>query len=177
MRKIFLLLFLFYLQDLYSNTKTINLLHNNNKNELKIGIGLEQGFNIGFNHYYAKTLNFGIGVGSHFPNKEKTHHYVVFAENNWHYETKKLMKFKPIFLFNQQVMYYKYSEPEFYHQAMTFALNIGYRFSKSNNFGFIFEIGPSITYTIKFEREPTCTVTPITNKVNPNFRILIYQCF
>jgi hypothetical protein len=147
------------------------------KNEIKAGVGLEQGFNVGFNRFYCKNCNFGLGLGSHFPSKKQTHHLLLNTENNFHFVLPQLRKTEPSILFNQQIMFWRYSEPDFKHQAVTFGLNTGCRFTNINNFGFIFEFGPSITYTLKFEKVESSTVEPITKKFQSNFRILVFQRF
>jgi hypothetical protein len=74
-------------------------------------------------------------------------------------------------------MFWRYSEPDFTHYAVTFGLNTGFRFTSQSDFGFIFEIGPSITYTLKFEKVPSSNINPITNKIQSNFRLLLFQRF
>lgn len=145
--------------------------------ELKAGVGLEQGLNIGLNTYYLKNANAGIGIGSQFPSKDSTGHFLVFAENNFNIPLRRTRRLRPFFLFNQQVMYWKYTEPDFAHSAITLALNIGARIEFLNEYGFIFEVGPAITYTVKFDPEPGSTTTPITNKIQENFRVLFFQRF
>lgn len=145
--------------------------------EIKAGLGLEQGLNIGLNKYYSKKANVGLGIGSHFPKKDSTHHLVVFAENNFNFPLKRTRTLKPYILLNQQVMFWKYSEPDFTHQAVTLALNIGFRLESHNEFGFILEVGPTVTYTVKFQQEPGSTVSPITNEIQENFRLLFFQRF
>jgi hypothetical protein len=145
--------------------------------EIKGGVGLEQGFNIGLNRYYCKNCNFGFGIGSHFPPKDGAHHFLLNTENNFHLVLTKRTKVELSILFNQQVMFWRYSEPDFKDCSVTFGLNSGCRFTSQSDFGFIFEIGPSITYNIDFERKATSTVTPITKKIQPNFRLLIFQRF
>ena len=147
------------------------------KYEIKTGFGLEQGLNVGFNRYYSKNFNFGFGIGSHFPPKEYAHHIVLNAENNFHFVLTRSLKTEPSILFNQQVMFWRYSEPDFTHHAVTFALNTGVRFTSPSGFGYIFEFGPTITYTLKLDKVPGSTIHPITNEIQPNFRFLVFQRF
>jgi hypothetical protein len=160
------------------------LLINNNifsqgypKYEVKSGVGLEQGFNFGLNRYYSKNFNAGLGIGSHFPPASHTHHFVFFVENNCHLKLLNKKKADLTGLFNQQIMYWRYSQPDFTHQATTFALNLGIRITFPNDFGFIFEIGPTITYTLKFVKDVSSNVEPITKVVQPNFRLLFFKRF
>ncbi len=144
--------------------------------EIKTGIGLEQGINLGINRYYTKNSNVGIGIGSHFPSKANAHHLLLNLENNFHFILGgKKNEFS--ILFNQQAMFWRYSEPDFTHYAVTCALNTGFRSESQSGFGFIFEIGPSMTFTLDFDKDPNSDVNPITRKIQPNFRLLVFQRF
>lgn len=163
------------------NGKTFSQHRNNylpySKFEVKLGVGLEQGFNFGLNRYYLRNYNFGIGVGSHFPPKKQAHHFLLNTENNFHFVLTKRKVYEFSILLNQQIMFWRYSEPDFTHNAVTFGLNSGLRYASSNGFGFLLEVGPSITYTLKFEKVQTSNIKPTTNTIQPNFRLLLFQRF
>jgi hypothetical protein len=146
--------------------------------EVRAGIGLNKGYNFGLYRYYIKNSNFGLGIGSLFPPKENTHHLALFAENNFQFLLTKRNGVEHSFLINQQIIYWNYSDPDIIkEQAVTLALNFGYRRSSQSDFGFIFDIGPSITYSLGFERKPSSTVTQITKKIQPNFELLLFKRF
>jgi len=145
--------------------------------EIKSGIGLEQGFNIGLNHYYLKNCNFGLGIGSQFPPKKHAHHFLINVENNFHFVLTKRKVYEFSILLNQQIMFWKYSEPDFTHHAVTFGLNSGIRYASSSGFGILMEVGPTITYTLKFDKVETSNIKPKTNRIEPNFRLLFFQRF
>jgi len=147
------------------------------KFEIKFGVGLEQGFNLGLNYYYLRNVNLGIGIGSHFPPKEKAHHFLLNTENNFHIVLTKRKVYEFSILLNQQVMFWRYSEPDFTHNAVTFGLNSGFRYASPSGFGLLLEVGPSITYTLKFDKVQTSNIKPTTKTIEPNFRLMFFQRF
>ncbi len=147
------------------------------KFEVKFGFGFEQGFNLGLNYYYLKNANFGVGIGSHFPPREKAHHFLLNAENNFHIVLTKRRVYELSILLNHQVMVWRYSEPDFSHDAVTLGLNSGLRYAAPSGFGVMLEVGPSITYTLKFHKVESSTISPNTNTISSNFRLLFFHRF
>jgi hypothetical protein len=68
--------------------------------ELKGGVVLEQGLNLGINKYYNRNSDFGIGIGSLLPSKEGAHHFLLNFEHNYNLGFSRRKKIEPSVLFN-----------------------------------------------------------------------------
>lgn len=123
--------------------------------ETTLGYGYYQGFNIGFNFFYAKNLKVGLSLGSHLnlPPFENEKHFNIQLENTLFFGRINKQNAGSWFC-NQQLMYQEQGHSDDRWEIMSLGLNIGKSISITKSIGFGLEIGSTINIVVDNKKDP-----------------------